>query len=104
MAVAKRQGREKPTETEQRKVRGPERRRQAEETAPLAKPSSHRAGPGGGKHIRGGAKSRSLSLPLLHACALSLSPVRWRAPPLSSLRIFGLACPHASRMDSPAIF
>ena len=45
MAVAKEQGREKPVKIEQR--RGP----QAEQTALLAKPNLHRAGPGGGKNI-----------------------------------------------------
>ena len=38
MAVAKRQGREKPAETEQRKVRGPEWGPQVEQTALLAGP------------------------------------------------------------------
>ena len=42
------------------------------------------------------AFSRTLSL------TLSLPPPR--APPLSSLRVFGLACAQALRMDSPAIF
>ena len=54
--------------------------------------------------------SLSLCLSLSCVCALSLSlslsfsPVCSRASPLSSLRVFGSACPHASRMDSPAIF
>ena len=36
--------------------------------------------------------------------SLPLSPACWHAPPLSSLSVFGSACPHASSMDSPAIF
>ena len=43
-----------------------------------------------------------LSLSLSHSLSLSLPPP-W-TPPLSSLQVFGLACPHTSRMDSPAIF
>ena len=49
MAVATRQGREKPAKIEQRKVRGPELRPQEEQTALLAKPNLHRVGPGGGE-------------------------------------------------------
>ena len=68
MAVAKRQGRSKE---------GPRTRvKTSEQTALLAKPNLHRAGPGGGKkHIKGGAKALSLglSLPCACACALSLS-------------------------------
>ena len=46
----------------------------SEQTALLAKPNLHRAGPGGGKkHIKGGAKALSPGLSLPHACALSLS-------------------------------
>ena len=61
------------------------------------------------KHIKGGAKALSCSLSLPHACALSLSlahslSLSPHSPPHSSLRVFGLACPQASRMDSPAIF
>ena len=52
-------------------------------------PNLHRAGPGGGKNIKRGAKAPSLST------ALALGR--------SSLCIFGLACPHASNMDFPAI-
>ena len=44
----------------------------------MAKPNLHRAGPGGGKNIKGGAKALSLGLSLPRACAralsLSLSP------------------------------
>ena len=47
--MARRQGREKPTKIEQRKVRGPELRPQEEQTALLAKPNLHRVGPGGGE-------------------------------------------------------
>ena len=53
------------------------------------------AGPGGRKrYIKRGAKGPGVSL----------SPVCWCAPSLSSLHVFGLACPHTSRMDFPAIF
>ena len=53
MAVAKRQGREKPTKIEQRKVRGRLRTgvRTSGRTALLPKPNLHRAGPGKEKNI-----------------------------------------------------
>ena len=66
MEVAKRQGREKPTKIEQRKVKGRSRARvrTSGRTALLVKPNLHRAGPGGRKkHIKRGAKGLSLSLP-----------------------------------------
>ena len=55
-----------------------EGRVQTEQTALLAKPNLHRAGPGGGKkHVKGGAKALSLGLSLPRAYgrarALSLS-------------------------------
>ena len=60
-------------------------------------PNLHGAGPGGRKqHIKRGAKGRSLSL------SLSLSLSRALGP--SSLRVFGLTCPHSLKMDFPAIF
>ena len=46
MAVAKRQGREKPVKTEQRKVRGPEWGPQVEQAAFLAGPVSVRQAQG----------------------------------------------------------
>ena len=59
---------ENRTKGGQRKVQGPEWRLQVEQTALLAKPNLHRAGPGGGKkHIKGGAKALSC------VCARSLS-------------------------------
>ena len=65
MAVAKRQGREKPAEIEQRKVKGRSEDR-SEDFALLAKPSLHSAGRGRWKHIKRGIKglwpSFSLSL------------------------------------------
>ena len=64
MAVAKRQGREKPTKIEQRKVKGRSRTRvrTSGRTALLTKPNLHGAGPGGRKkHIERGAKGLSLS-------------------------------------------
>ena len=59
MAVAKRQGREKPAKIEQRKVKGRSRTRvrTSGRTALLTKPNLHGAGPGGRKkHIKRGAK------------------------------------------------
>ena len=92
MEVAKRQGREKPTKIEQRKVKGRSRARvrTSGRTALLVKPNLHRAGPGGRKNIKRGTKGLSLSL----SCALGCS----------SLCVFGSTCPHASKMDFPAIF
>ena len=58
MGMAKRQGRENPSKIEQRKVKGrskegarPEWRPRIEQTALLAKPNLHRAGPGRGTNI-----------------------------------------------------
>ena len=56
----------------------------------LGWPNVHRTGPGREKHIQRGAK------------ALSLSPCR--ALGYSSPRVFGLPCPHTSKMGFPAIF
>ena len=74
MAVAKRQGREKPAKIEQRKVKGrsEDRSEDFRQNALLAKPYLHRTGPGGRKkkHIKRGAKGLSLSLFLLRAGAL----------------------------------
>ena len=91
MAVAKRQGREKPAKIEQRKTEGLELGHQVEQTALLAsticigQTQSRRK-----KHIKRGAK----------ASFLSLSPALGR----SSLRVFGSTCPRTSKMDFPAIF
>ena len=95
MEVAKRQGREKPMKIEQRKVKGRSRTRvrTSGRTALLVKPNLHKAGPGGRKkHIKRGAKGRSLSL--------------HRALGRSSLRVFGSMDqgPHVSKVDFPAIF
>ena len=76
MAVPKRQGREKPAKIEQRKVkeRSEDGVRTSGRTALLAEPNLHRAGPGGRKHIKGGAKcSLALSLPRVYPLSLSLS-------------------------------
>ena len=89
MAVAKRPGREKPAKIEQRKVLGPEREPQVKQTTLLPKPNLHRTGPGTEKLIKRGAKTLSLSL----------SRVMGR----SSLHVFVSMCPHASKMDFPAI-
>ena len=58
-------------------------------------PNLHRTGPGREKHIKRGAKAGSLAraLSLARACALGRS----------SLRVSGSTCPHASKMDFPAI-
>ena len=85
MAVAKRQGREKPTKIEQRKVKGRSEdlrtgMRTSGRTALLTKPNLHRAGPGGRKkHKKGSQRALSLSL------SLSLSPARWGALLFASL-------------------
>ena len=68
MAVAKRQGREKPAEIEQRKVKGRSEDR-SEDFALLAKPSLHSAGRGRWKHIKRGIKGLWPSF--------SLSPAHW---------------------------
>ena len=58
MAVAKRKGREKPGNIEQRKVQGPECGPQVKETALLASPASIGQAQGEEKkHIKRGAKT-----------------------------------------------
>ena len=87
MVVAKRQGREKPAEIEQRKVRGPERGPQVEQAALLATPIYRGQAQVEEKHLKRGAKSwGSLSL----------------APTLSSLRIFWVEMP--SRLEDVSSF
>ena len=68
MAVAKRQGRSKEGQRTRVKTSG-------RTTELLANPNLHRAGPGGGKLIKGGAKalSHGLSLSRVHALFFSLS-------------------------------
>ena len=51
-------------------------------------PNLHKTGPGTEKHIKRGAKA-----------LFSLSSAMGR----SSLHVFGLTCPHALKMDFPAI-
>ena len=80
MEVAKRQGREKPTKIEQRKVKGRSRARvrTSGRTALLVKPNLHRAGPGGRKkQIKRGAKGLS--------CLLALTLSLWGALLFTSL-------------------
>ena len=90
MAVAKRPGREKPAKTEQRKVGGLGVRSSGKTNNTPGWPNLHKTGPGTGKHTEEEPKrSLSLSAP--------------RAMGSSSLRVFGSTCPHASRMDFPAI-
>ena len=93
MVVAKRERREKPTEIEERKVRGPETDPQVKQTALLASPI-----------YTGQAQGEEKTYKKRSQRARFLSPTCSHAPPLSSLCIFGLACPHTSRMDFPAIF
>ena len=76
MAVAKRQGREKPMKIEQRKVQGPERGPHVEQTALLASPGVRRK-----RHIKREAKGPRGSLSLPSTPLLFMS--------------FGSACPHA---------
>ena len=88
MAVAKRQGREKPAKIDQRKVRTGVRTSGKTNSTP-GWPSLHRTGPGRDKRINRGAKASSLSL----------SPACWDA-----FLLVSLDHPHASEMDFPAIF
>ena len=53
-------------------------------------PDLHRTGPGREKHINRGARASSLSLSRALGC--------------SSPHLFRSTCPHASKMDFPAIF
>ena len=67
MAAAKRQGREKPAKIEQRKVRGPERGPQVEQTALLASPIYIGQAQGEEKNIyKGEPKGRGPLLFSLH--------------------------------------
>ena len=65
MAVATRQGREKPGKMKQKKVRGPRTgvRTSGKTNGTPGWPSWHRTGPGRDKHINRGARASSLSLP-----------------------------------------
>jgi len=100
--------REKPAKIEQRKVKGrsedrPEWGLQVEQHSWL-KPICIGQAQGEEKNIKRGAKGRSPAPP--RACALSLS-LPLPLPHVlgcSSLHVFGLRCPHASKMDFPAIF
>ena len=112
MAEAKSRGREKPAKIEQRKVKGRSEDHQSEDLRynkqhSWLSPICIGQAQGEEKTYKRRSQSTfSLSLPLVRALflSLSLSSVRWHTPPLSCLRIFGLACPHTSRMDSLAIF
>ena len=100
MAVARRQGREKPMKIEQRKVRGPEWGPQVEQIALLASPIYTGQAWGEEKTYKKRSQ-RAGGLPFSSpTCVLILSLSR----PLSSLHVSGSACPHASRMYFPAIF
>ena len=88
MAVATRQGREKPAKMKQKKVQGGVRTSGKTNNTP-GWPSLHRTGPGRDKHINRRAKASSLSLSHALGC--------------SSPRVFRWMCPHASKMDFPAI-
>ena len=88
MAVAKRQGREKPEKIEQRQVKG----RSEDRSKDLRKNKQHSwlspicigQARGEEKNIKGGAKAFSLSLSLSLSLPPCLYPVLWHAPPLSS--------------------
>ena len=83
MVVAKRQEREKPVKIEGRSKKGLRTgMRTSGRKALLAEPNLHRAGPGGRKHLKGGAK-HSLELSATHPTPPH--PTQWHAPPLSSL-------------------
>ena len=115
MVVAKRQGREKPVKIEQRKVKGSSKDqsedfRQNKQHSWLSPICIGQAQVEEKTYKRRSQSAFSVSLSLPRACALSLSlPASLslpppRAPPLSSLQVFGLECPHTLRMDFPAIF
>ena len=88
MAVAKRPGREKPEKIGQRKEGPRTRERTSGKTNNTPGwPNLHKTGPGTEKHKRSQSSLRLLS----HAMGRS-------SPPL-----FGSTCPHASKMDFPAI-
>ena len=83
MAVAKKQGREKPVKIEHRKVRGPEWGPQGEQRALLASPVYTGQAQGEEKHKKRRQKARGLSLPCVHARSLSLFSshlLGWHAP------------------------
>ena len=96
MAVAKRQGREKPAKIEQRKVTGrsEDRSKDLGRTAFLTKQICLGQPQGEGKKTY---KKRSQ-----RAVSLSSLPLHALGP--SSLRVFGSKCPQALKMDFPAIF
>ena len=88
MVVATRQGREKPGKMKQKKVQGVRTSGKTNNTPGW--PNLHSTGPGRDKHINRGTRASSLSF----SCALGHS----------SPRVFRSRCPHASKMDFPAIF
>ena len=108
MAVAKRQGREKTTKIEKKKIWGLEWGPQVEQTALLA--STIYIGQAQGrrkKHIKRGAKGPGVSLPLSsalsHVGALSLSHTLLQGSALPLFfTSFGSACPNALRMYFPS--
>ena len=108
MAVAKRQGREKPMKIEQTKIKG----RSEDQSEDLRQNKQHSWL---AQFAQGSPRWREKTLkeepkhspPAPHpACVGSFS---LSLPPAgvllhSSVHAFELACPHASRMDPPAIF
>ena len=92
MPGAKRQGREKPAEGEQRKVRAPEwGPQQGQQRCWLAHLTKAGASAGGWAYTQSGARGRG-----------SLSPTRGLTPSLSlPFTSFESACPHASKMYFP---
>ena len=89
MAVAQRSGREKPSKIGQRKVRGPEGEPQVKQTVLLAGPI----------YIRQAQGQRNIKEEKPKLSSFALSRVMGR----SSLCVFGSTCPHAWKMDFPAI-
>ena len=72
MAVATRQGREKPAKMKQKKVQGGVRTSGKTNNTP-GWPNLHRTGPGRDKHVNRRAKASSFSLSLLRAEVLFFS-------------------------------
>ena len=90
LVVAARQGREKPEKITTKEGPRTGLRTSGKTDNTPAWPNLHRTGPGREKHINRGAK----------ASALSVSSALGHSSP----RVFRLMCPHASKMDFPAIF
>ena len=93
MAVAKRQGREKPAKIEQRKVRGPEFGLQVEQTARLASPIYIGQPQGEGKKLTKKRSQSLLSLPRPGVITLRI----WVDMPLRLED--GFSCYHLNKIE-----